>query len=410
MKHSAEAPPTAGLSVQWSDWWPWGTRASLEPAGTDGAQLYCSGSAAFVVALRTLKQRSTRRDVIVPAYTCPLVAIAIAACGLRVRLCDTRAGHFDMDPSTLASMCDADTLAVVPTHLGGRVADVAHAIACAHSAGAWVIEDAAQAWGATVNGTSVGWLGDIGFFSLAVGKGITIYEGGVLVSRDVEMRQQLQTDSDAIVFRQIGWEALRLGQLLAYTALYRPWGLRWVYGSPRRRALARHNWVTAVGDDFSLTILLHRVSRWRRRVGERAALRWESYRAALQTQAIRRIPQLECLPGVHVIQDCDGADGSWPFFLVRLANDRIRDALLADLATSPLGVSRLFIHALPDYEYLASIVGRADVPNARAFAACTLTITNSPWLDDTAFEQLVARMAHVLRDHIVTSGEPRAAR
>jgi dTDP-4-amino-4,6-dideoxygalactose transaminase len=108
-----------------------------------------------------------------------------------VQLCDTRHGHFDFDPGQLKRLADARTLAILPTHLGGRIADVELACEVARSAGAWVIEDAAQALGARVGNSSVGLRGDIGFFSLAAGKGLSLHEGGLLVSRDDELRAAL---------------------------------------------------------------------------------------------------------------------------------------------------------------------------------------------------------------------------
>jgi hypothetical protein len=65
-------------------------------------------------------------------------------------------------------------------------------------------------------------------------------------------------------------------------------------------------------------------------------------------------------------------------------------------------VSRLFIHALPDYAYLRGVVADADVPNARRFAATTLTISNSPWLGDADFEAVCAVLEREL-------SRPRAA-
>src|SRR5256885_3873851 len=67
----------------------------------------------------------------------------------------------------LRSLCSECTLAVLPTHLCGRVADVATAVDCARAVGAWVVEDAAQALGARLRGEPVGWQGDVGFYSLA---------------------------------------------------------------------------------------------------------------------------------------------------------------------------------------------------------------------------------------------------
>uniref|UniRef100_A0A0U1PCS9 Nucleotide sugar aminotransferase n=1 Tax=Mizugakiibacter sediminis TaxID=1475481 RepID=A0A0U1PCS9_9GAMM len=74
--------------------------------------------------------------------------------------------------------------------------------------------------------------------------------------------------------------------------------------------------------------------------------------------------------------------------MLLLPDARVRDAALARLWGAGLGVSRLFVHALPDYAYLAGAVPQAAVPNARDLAARMLTVTNSPWLDDPGFERI----------------------
>ncbi len=154
-------------------------------------QIECSGTAALVVALTALSEQEPGRDeIIAPAYTCPLVALAAAHCGLRLRVCDLRPASLDLCPNALAALCGPRTLAVLPTHLAGRVTDVAPVRALAHAAGARVIEDAAQALGAREQGGAcIGTTGsDMVFFSLAVGKGLTIYEGGALVVADPGLR------------------------------------------------------------------------------------------------------------------------------------------------------------------------------------------------------------------------------
>ena len=90
--------------------------------------------------------------------------------------------------------------------------------------------------------------------------------------------------------------------------------------------------------------------------------------------------------------DVHDALGTWPFLLVMMPTREARDGALSKLWASNLGVSRLFIHALPDYAYLGAIVPRADVPHARDFAARTLTISNSPWLDEARFDALLAEL------------------
>jgi perosamine synthetase len=395
-----ELPPTAGLPLQLSDLRPGPATLAADIAaqlGTPALQVECSGTASLLItltALRTLQPR--RRRVVVPAYTCPLVAIAVQQAGLELQLCDLRAGHYDMDPVALRAACDERTLAIIPTHLAGRVADVTDALAVANNVGAYVVEDAAQALGARCDGVSVGLLGDIGFFSLAAGKGLSTYEGGLLLTRDPSLRELLARTAARIVPTSVWMECRRSLELIGYTALYRPSGLRLAYGNPLRRALRRGDPVAAVGDDFPLTIPLHRVGRWRQTVGARAAARLPAFLDQLSAQAQRRLPRLRRIDGIEVLDDPLGAQGTWPFLLLLLPDQQRRDATLAQLWPSGMGVSRLFIDALPDYAYLAHIVPAQDVPNARDFAARSLTISNSPWLDDEAFETICRTLEAVL--------------
>ncbi len=395
-----EVPPTAGLPPRFGDLLPFAGPSLAEQAmqflGVDDVQIECSGTAALVVALTALKRRSPRTSVIVPAYTCPLVAIAVAHCGLTLRLCDLSPDSIDMDAGALAALCGDDTLAIVPTHLAGRVADVDTAIACARRVGAWVIEDAAQAFGARRGETMVGTQGDIGFFSLAVGKGLTTYEGGVLIAREASLRADLRRCALDIAPFNAAWEIKRSLQLLGYYAFYRPAGLPFVYGRPRRRALRAGDAVAAVGDDFSLSIPLHRLGAWRRSVGAHAFPRLHDFLQALAAQAQRRCARLAQIPQLKVLQDAGDARGTWPFLLLLMPSQILRDTALAELWATNLGVSRLFIHALPDYDYLTAIVPKADVPRARDFAARMLTISNSTWLDDARFETVCRVLERVV--------------
>lgn len=378
-----ELPPTAGLPLQASDFVPGGgdLRTILaNQLGTPPLQPTCSGTHALLIALRTLRKRAPHRDtVILPAYTCPLVPIAVHSLGLRVQLCDTRHGHFDFDPAQLKRLADARTLAILPTHLGGRIADVELACEIARSAGAWVIEDAAQALGARVGNHSVGLRGDIGFFSLAAGKGLSLHEGGLLVSRDDELRAALAEHAAQHVRFSLRWELLRSVQLMGLAACYRPSLLSLVYGNPLRSALRRGDVEAAVGDVFALDIPQHRVSRWRQSIGARAAQRLPAFLQAGRLRALQLRVQLAQLPVVEVVDGVAGTGGTWPLLMLLLPSQRARDAALADLWPRGLGVSRMFIHALPDYAYLRGIVPPTDVPNARDFAARMLTLGNSAW-------------------------------
>jgi len=397
-----EVPPTAGLPLRWRDFLPRGSGPTL-PAGlatlldVPSVQIECSGTAALIVALNALKRDSRRRSVIIPAYTCPLVALAILHCGLRPQPCDVRSNHFDFSPDALESLAGEQTLAIVPTHLGGRVADLASVLRIADRTGAAVIEDSAQSLGATWRGQPVGTVGDIGFFSLAVGKGLTLYEGGVLIAQDEPLRSRLRESGGDLPYRAL-WEVRRLLELAGYAALYRPLGLRLAYGLPLRRALRRGDLIEAAGDDFSNHIPLHRVGSWRRLVGGNAFGRLSPFLSTLTQQAVARRQRLGRIAGLTLIDDDVEGQGTWPYFMVLLPTEKQRDAALARLWPAGLGVSRLFIHALPDYPWLAPQIESTPVPNARDFAARMLTISNSPWLREEEFQLICSVLEETIAD------------
>ncbi len=397
-----EIPPTAGLPLRWSDFFG----APPDPLenglakfiGVPEVQIECSGTASLIVALETLKRRSPRRTVVIPAFNCPLVPLAIRHCGLNIRLCDIQPDRFDPDPDSLRECVDSDTLCIVPAHLAGTAVDLDAVLDIAKQAGAFVIEDAAQALGATRSGRSVGTSGDIGFFSLACGKGLTSYEGGVLIARDPVLRAALRETGREIIRSHRGMEFLRFAQLLFYRIFYNPTGLGLTNGAHGLLWLARSRSGSAGGSEGPSDIPLHAVGTTRKNVAARALPR---LRDAIEQNAVRareRIARLENLiPGLTIIRDLPGSSGTWPHIMLAFRDRKKCAAVLDALWDSGLGVGKLFVHDLRGYEQLKSILPSALTPNARSFAARHQTITNSPWLGEAGFEQILAALRGLSR-------------
>lgn len=104
----------------------------------------------------------------------------------------------DVDPITLnvtaetiADRLSPRTRAIIVTHLFGNPCEMTAIMALARKRGIPVIEDCAQAFGATHANQLVGTIGDIGCFSLQQGKHITTGEGGLVVCRDNDLARRM---------------------------------------------------------------------------------------------------------------------------------------------------------------------------------------------------------------------------
>lgn len=156
-----------------------------------------SGTSALEIALRALDVAGG--EVIVPANTFYATAGAVMHAGAKLRLADIERETFALDPADLERRLTPQTRAVVLVHIGGVVSPHTPAIVelCARR-GIPVIEDAAHAAGASLNGKPAGSFGVAGAFSLYPTKIITSGEGGVLVTSDERI------DREARIYRDQG--------------------------------------------------------------------------------------------------------------------------------------------------------------------------------------------------------------
>ena len=153
------------------------------------AVLTDSGTSALTLALRLLVPPGG--TVAYPGYACIDLTTAAVGAGVRVRL-------YDVDPQTLSP--DIESLrqaiargvdAIVVAYLYGYPADIQAVMQLASSRGIPVIEDSAQAAGATIRGERLGGVGDISVFSFGRGKGTTTGSGGAILLRRKDLSDRL---------------------------------------------------------------------------------------------------------------------------------------------------------------------------------------------------------------------------
>jgi perosamine synthetase len=131
-------------------------------------------------------------EVIVPSFTFAATANAVAVTGATPVFIDVEPDSFCMDPDRIAEAITADTRAVIPVHLYGHPAAMAQIMNIAEEHEIQVLEDAAQAHAASLEGRPVGAWGDAAAFSFYPTKNMTSGEGGMVVTADPELARMIR--------------------------------------------------------------------------------------------------------------------------------------------------------------------------------------------------------------------------
>jgi len=131
-------------------------------------------------------------EVIVPAFTFAASANSIALTGAKVRFADVDVDSFNLDCSSASKLLTSKTKAIMFVHLYGNPTGVADARKFADQHGLYLIEDVAQAHGASWQGKAAGDWGEIAAFSFYPTKNMTTGEGGMVLSRDQELLSHVE--------------------------------------------------------------------------------------------------------------------------------------------------------------------------------------------------------------------------
>jgi len=145
--------------------------------GSTYAAAIGSGTVALQLSLRALGVEPGN-DVIVPSFVCAAILNAVAGIGATPVLADIDPATYNIDPVDVARRMTGRTRAIIAPHMFGLPADMKKLLRL----GVPVIEDGAQALGASLDGRMVGSMGTAGVFSFYATKVITTGEGGMVVS------------------------------------------------------------------------------------------------------------------------------------------------------------------------------------------------------------------------------------
>jgi len=254
-------------------------------------------------------------EVILPAFTFVATALGVTLAGGVPVLVDVDPKTALIDPQKVAEAIGPKTKAILPVHLYGQCADMDPLLDIAKDAGIAVIEDAAQAHGATYKGRRAGSMGAAAGFSFYPGKNLGAYgDGGAITTGDAQLAERLE--------------------------LLRNWGSRKKYHHEEPGLNSRLDTVQAA----VLRVKLRHLERWND-ARRRMAARYD-----------------EALAGVPGVEPTVTDPGSvYHLYVLRAAD---RDARLEALQAAGIGAGLHYpfaVHELGAYRWLGYEAGRFPV-------------------------------------------------
>jgi dTDP-4-amino-4,6-dideoxygalactose transaminase len=311
--------------------------------GTAAAVGVANGTDALTLALLALGV-GPGDEVVVPAFTFYATAEAIPPTGATLVFCDIELDTFCVTPETVRPALTPRTKAVIAVDLFGNLAP----IPAIEALGVPVLEDAAQAAGATLDGRPAGSLGAAATFSFYPSKNLAAFgDAGAVSTSDSKLAEAVRMlrfhgSRDKETFERVGRNS-RLDELQAAV----------------------------------LRVLLPELPRWA-----------QGRRAAAHAYAEAGLGELVTLPG-----SLDGAQPAWHVYVVRHAR---AGELAAALGERSIGARVYYERPLYRQPALAAWAPRSELPATEEAARTHLALPMSPVLGAAQAAEVVAAIRAAL--------------
>jgi len=177
------------------------------------------------------------QTVIMSPYTIADVVNMVICAGGRPVFADTERGTCNIDARAVEALIDDSTGAVLVTHFYGLMCDVERIDRICQTKGVPMIEDAAQAFGATRNGRHAGTWGKAGIFSFGLFKNVNSFFGGLVVTNDDTLAARIRCEIKKWPFQPLGTFINKVGSalitdIITFPPIFRTftyWIFRWAY-------------------------------------------------------------------------------------------------------------------------------------------------------------------------------------
>ena len=280
-------------------------------------------------------------EVITSPFTFIASVNTILFTGATPVFADIDAVTFNIDPAKVEAAITPRTKAIMPVHLYGQACDMDEICGLARRHGIALVEDAAQAIGATYRGRHVGRFGT-GVFSLYATKNVTSGEGGMITTDDDDLADHLR--------------------------LLRNHGMRKRYE------------YEMLGYNFRLTDVLAAIGLAQlKRMPE--ATRRRRMNASFLNAEIESV----ITPTVK-----EGRDHVWHQYTVRLQEGADRETALTSLADAGVGAGIFYPNGAHRFPHVRQVVGDIDLPVTDEVAASVISLPVHPLLERADLERIVS--------------------
>ena len=319
-------------------------RSFAAACGARHAVGVANGTDAIQLAFRALGV-GPGDEVIVPGMTFIASAIGVTLAGAEPVLADVRKEDALLDPARVREAIGPRTKAILAVHLYGRCADMDALAAIASEHGLLLVEDAAQAHGATYKGRPAGSLGVAATWSFYPGKNLGAYgDGGAITTNDDALADRLR--------------------------LLRNWGSKKKYHHEEPGLNSRLDSLQAA----ILSVKLPRLAAWN---------------AARRAHAAAYDALLAGRPDVRLPQGSPDTVSNYHLYVVRVAD---RDARLAKLNARGIGAGIHYPFALHQLAAYRNLKCATPLPESEAWAAETLSLPMFAELTPAQIREIAAAL------------------
>lgn len=339
-------------------------------AGCKYAVGVANGTVALELALRALGI-GPGDEVVTTSRTFIASASCVAAVGARPIFADIDRDSQNLTADTIRKVLTPATKAIIPVHLAGWPCEMGDIMELARTSGLSVVEDCAQAHGATYKGRPVGSLGDVAAFSFCQDKNLTTAgEGGMVTTNSEELWRRMWS------FKDHGKD---------YDTVYNhhhPWGYRWLHHS------LGTNW---------------RLSEVQSAVGRAELRKLSQWVAARRNNAASLTKRLARLPGLRITPPPPHLEHSYYKYYAFVCpeelapgwnRDRIAQTIASHGVPCSMGsCSEIYLEKAFPPEWQPA----TRLPVARELGETSLMFLVHPTLTDAHIEHTCQTVEHVLR-------------